>query len=47
MKIMYYHPGYYHNGFDNIQIKHNREMVGKICSNMRVTPPCTPFRQNN
>ena len=41
-----------HNGFDNIyqaliKIKHNREMVGKICSNMKLTPPSTLLPQNN
>ena len=25
--------------------KHNREKVGKICPNMKLTPPCTPLPQ--
>ena len=30
-----------------IKIKHNREMVGKICASMKLTPPCTPLPQYN
>ena len=26
-----------------IKIKHDREMVGKICPNMKLTPLCTPL----
>ena len=44
---MCHHPSYHDNGFDNIyqniKIKHNREMVGKIYPNMKLTPPCTPL----
>ena len=40
MKTMCYHPGYYGNRFDNIyqaliKTKHNRQMVCKVCSNMK------------
>ena len=50
MKTMWYHPDYHHNRFDNIyqtliKVKHNREMVGKICPNMKLTPSYTPFPQ--
>ena len=52
MKTICYHPGYHHNGFNSlyqtlIKIKHNKEMAGKICPNMKLTPPCTPFPQHN
>ena len=30
-----------------IKIKDNREMVGKICPNMKMTPPCNPLPQYN
>ena len=48
MNTMCYHPGYHFSEFDNkyqtlIKIKHNREMVGKICPNGKLTPPCTPL----
>ena len=26
-----------------MKIKHNREMVGKICRNMKLTSSCTPL----
>ena len=46
---MCHHPSYHDNGFDNIyqniKIKHNREMVGKIYPNMKLTSPCTPLSQ--
>ena len=52
MKTMCHHPGYHHNGFDNIyqtiiKIKHNREMIGNICPNMKLTLPCTLLSQYN
>ena len=52
MNTMCYHPGYHRNGFDKIyqsliKIKYNREMVGKICPNMKLTRPCTPLPQYN
>ena len=52
MKTMCYHPGYYQNGFDNIyqtliKINNNTEMFGKICPNLKLTPPCTLLPQNN
>ena len=52
MKTMCHYPSYHHNVFDNIyqtiiQIKHNREMVGKICPNMKLAFSCTPLHQYN
>ena len=46
------YPDYHYNGFDNIyqtliEIIHNRKMVGKICPNMKLSPPCTPLPQYN
>ena len=44
--------GYHRHGFDNIyetitKIKHNREMIGNICRNMKLPPPCIPLPQYN
>ena len=52
MKTICHHPSYDYNGFDNIyqtiiKIKDNSEIVGKICPNMKLIPPCTPLPQHN
>ena len=51
MKTMCYLPVYPHYGFYNIslaftKIKPNREIVGNICPNMKLTPPCIPLPDN-
>ena len=51
MKTMCYLPVYHHYGFYNIsltfiKIKPNREIVGNISPNMKLTPPCIPLPDN-
>ena len=48
MKIMRYHTDYDSNIYQTLtKSKHNRQMVGKIYLNMKLTPPFTPLLQYN
>ena len=49
--MLCYHPGYHHNEFDNkyqvLQKSNIIENIGKICPNMKLTPPYTSLPQYN
>ena len=50
MKTMCYRPGYHQNGHTKsdqtlIKIIPNTDMIGKICPNVKMTPPCASLRQ--